>query len=283
MLKKDRSEALDHLAELALHNADTLMAALEYCCLHHIGAFRINSQILPLKTHPEAGYFIEDLPGYKTIMQRYKACGRYARLHDIRTSFHPDQFVLLSSPRPSVTTKSVEELIYQAEVASWVHADVLNIHGGGAYGDKPSALERVRKNIRRLPAKIRKRLTLENDDRVYTPSDLLPLCRETGVPFVYDVHHHRCLPDGMDVRTVTEQALSTWKREPLFHLSSPKGGWKDTHPQWHHDYIDPKDFPGVWRTLDITVDVEAKAKEKAVQRLYRDLKAKRAKVWSVQT
>jgi len=41
---------------------------------------------------------------------------------------------------------------------------------------------------------------------------------------------------------------------------------------WHHDYIDLKDFPTEWRKLDITVEVEAKAKELAVQRLYKDLK-----------
>ena len=35
----------------------------------------------------------------------------------------------------------------------------------------------------------------------------------------------------------------------------------------HHDYIDPGDFPECWLNLDITVEVEAKAKELAVLKL----------------
>ena len=115
--------------------------------------------------------------------------------------------------------------------------------------------------------RIRSLLTLENDDRVYTPADLLPVCRDTGLPLVYDVHHHRCLPDGMTVEKATTLALETWRREPLFHLSSPLGGWGGGDARKHHDYIDPGDFPECWRNLNITVEVEAKAKELAVLRL----------------
>jgi len=32
----------------------------------------------------------------------------------------------------------------------------------------------------------------------------------------------------------------------------------------HHDYIDSRGFPDCWLNLDITVEVEAKAKERAV-------------------
>jgi len=41
------------------------MEALEFCAAHGIGSFRIQSQILPLKTHPQAGYRIEELPEAK--------------------------------------------------------------------------------------------------------------------------------------------------------------------------------------------------------------------------
>jgi UV DNA damage endonuclease len=116
-------------------------------------------------------------------------------------------------------------------------------------------------------------LTLENDDRVFTPEDLLPVCRSTAVPLVYDVHHHRCLPDSLSVAAATDAALSTWNREPLFHLSSPLNGWSGAHPERHHDYVDSRDFPSSWLSLSIAVDVEAKAKETAVLQLLADLKA----------
>mgnify|MGYP001136138329 CR=1 FL=1 len=88
---------------------------------------------------------------------------------------------------------------------------------------------------------------------------------------MYDVHHHRCLPDGSSVEATTELALGTWNREPLFHLSSPKNGWESGNPAHHHDYINADDFPVCWKNLDITVEVEAKAKELAVLKLMQDL------------
>ena len=178
---------------------------------------------------------------------------------------------MLSSPDSGVTRRSIADLSYQAEVATWIQADVLNIHAGGAYGDKHRALFRLARRIEKLPERVRARLTLENDDRIYTPADLLPFCKETGVPFVYDVHHHRCLPDGMRIEDTTEKALRTWNREPLFHISSPLGGWKTNNARQHHDYVDIKDFPVNWMDLSATVEVEAKAKELAVLKLRKDI------------
>lgn len=266
-----RAQQRKKLAELCLANALSLRESIEYCAGHGIGSFRVNSQVLPLRTHPEVGYDMTDLPGGHEIVKAFRACGPLARKNDIRLTFHPDQFILLSSADKEITRKSVQELEYQAEVSAWIGADVINIHGGGAYGDKQSALTRVARNVRKLSRRVRKRLTVENDDRVYTPADLLPLCEDCKVPFVYDVHHHRCLPDGLSVEEVTDRALATWDREPLFHVSSPRSGWKSTKPQPHHDDIMIADFPECWRDLDVTVEVEAKAKELAVERLRKKL------------
>ncbi len=270
----DRRAQLAKLADLCRANADALQAALAYCAQHGIGSFRVNSQILPVKTHPGTGYAISDLPGADAIIAAFMACGRFAKDRGLRLAFHPDQFILLSATDPEITRKSLADLAYQAEVAEWVGADVINIHAGGAYGDKAAALGRLADALRALPRAIRSRLTLENDDRVYAPADLLPLCRDTGTPFVYDVHHHRCLPDGQSIAAVTEQALATWDREPLFHVSSPKDGHGGKNPRPHHDFIDPADFPKEWTDLDITVEVEAKAKEVAVAQLRQTLTRK---------
>ena len=266
------------LASLVRANAEALQRALDFCLRHGIGCFRVNSQILPLKTHPDVGYGIGDLPDARAITDAFRACGQFAKQHDIRTTFHPDPFILLSSPDPEVTRKSVLDLEYQAEVASWINADVINIHAGGVYGNKAEALARVAAAVKTLPREIRSRLTLENDDRSYTPADLLPFCRATGLPFVYDVHHHRCLPDGLSVEEVTRQALATWTREPLVHVSSPKEGFASKNPRNHSDFISPGDFPNEWLGLDLTVEVEAKAKEVAVARLRQWLTRSKAQI-----
>lgn len=269
--KHSRKRQLAILSDVCMHNAAALMAAIGFCHKNGIGGFRINSQILPPKTHPDVGYAVGDLPDGERIVDAFRSVGEACRRHDIRTTFHPDQFILPSSPKRDVTRRSLEDLTYQAEVAKWVGADVINIHGGGAYGDKPAALKRLAAGIRKLPPTVCSRLTLENDDRTFPPADLLPVCRETGVPMVYDVHHHRCLPDGQTVDGVTQRALETWNREPLFHVSSPAHGWQSGKPRIHHDFIDPADFPSEWRGLPIAVEVEAKAKELAVLCLKRDL------------
>jgi UV DNA damage endonuclease len=281
MSRLSPEDARARLAALCLKNADSLMEALRFCAASGIGSFRINSQILPLKTHPAFRYEVGDLPAGADILRRFEECGDFVRQQGLRTTFHPDQFVVLNSLRPEVVASSLAEIEYQAEVAEWVGADVVNIHGGGAFGDKPQSLGRFAQALDQLSDRARSRLTVENDDKIYTPNDLLPICRATGIPLVYDVHHHRCHGDGLSIKEATDLALTTWNREPLFHLSSPRDGWDQPHPERHHDEIDPADFPRAWANLTATVEVEAKAKEQAVLK-FRDflITRARAKVWA---
>ncbi len=263
-----RDEALRKVSRLCLGNACALQEALEYCGNNKIGCFRVLTPILPCKTHPTCGYSTEELPNGSEVQSLFKKAGKIAKAYGLRTTFHPDQFIVLNSPRPEVVHASVREIEYQAEVAEWIGADVITIHAGGIYGNKSKALDDLRRGIDRLSGKARKRLALENDDKSYTPSDLLPFCQREAIPFVYDVHHHRCLPDGLSVSEATHAAMDTWNtREPLFHISSPLGGWKSPQPFRHHDFVDPEDFPSEWTGKNITVEVEAKRKEIAVLRL----------------
>lgn len=258
------------LRAIAVDNAAALRAAIEFCHRSDIGCFRVNSQILPLWTHPAFGYDA----GYlgQEIVSSYRAIGKVARQRRVRISFHPDQFVVLSSPHSHVVEASLAELEYQAEVAEWIGADVINIHGGGGYGDKPAALARFARSVARLSQRARERLTVENDDRIYRPSDLLPLCRSLELPFVYDVHHHRCHGDGRSVEATTQSAVATWNRQPMFHVSSPRDGWGSKNPRPHSDYIALADLPSAWEKLDCIVEVEAKAKEVAVLKLRRAIR-----------
>ena len=271
LAKFDRRHQLTLLTQTILANGRALLAAIDYCSRNSIGAFRVNSRIFPLKTHPLAGYHLAELPEHAVIEHVYRQAADTAAKQNIRLTFHPDQFTLLSSPDAGITRRSLDELAYHAEVAEYIGADVITLHGGGGYGDKPAALKRLTVALEDLPHPVRSRLVLENDDRVYTPADLLPVCGATGIPFVYDVHHHRCLSDGLTTEEVTERALATWSREPLFHLSSPKDGWQSVNPCPHHDFIDPGDLPSCWHDLKITVEVEAKAKEVALRHLQTDL------------
>jgi UV DNA damage endonuclease len=268
--KMPRDAALRKIGEICLHNALALGEGLRICDRVGIRAFRVGSGMWPLYTHPESGYRLEELPVGGEVLRAMRAAGEFARERSIRLSFHPDQFTVLSSPRQETVEAARRDLIDMYEMAGLIGADVINVHGGGVYGDKKGAIGRLIRNIEGLPAEVRGRLTLENDDVSYTPSDLLPVCREAGIPLVYDAHHHRCLPDGLSIEEATGLALETWNREPHFHISSPRDP-AGTNLRPHADYIRPEDFPPLWCKLKATVDVEAKAKESAVLRLATDL------------
>ncbi len=228
----------EYLAGIAQDNAAALLASVGECRRLGIGAFRINSGILPLSTHPASGYRLPGIDPDGTTEALFREAGEAARAADLRLSFHPDQFVVLNSEREAVVASSVSELEYQAAVAELV----------------------------------RVRAALENDDRQYAPADLLPLCRRLGIPLVYDVHHHRCRPDGLSVEEATLAAAETWNgREPYSHISSPRDGWDAANPRPHADYVDLADWPDAWRGVRMTVDVEAKDKERAVTALMREI------------
>ena len=274
LLTLPRTEQLQRLSALCRHNVETLLDALRYVAEKEFGAFRILSPFFPRYTHPAVGYALADLPDAGHIHRVLEKIRSFREQKDIRLSVHPDQFNVLSSPREGVIENTIRELEYQGELAELVGAEVINIHGGGSYGNKEEALCRLEANFQKLSKRVRSRLTLENDDVSYTPADLLPVCRRLNIPFVYDAHHHRCLPDTLDEREATEQCVALWKklgREPYFHISSPRNGWQQGSPKPHADYIDPDDFPPFWLDIDATIDVEAKAKELAVLRLKQDL------------
>lgn len=223
-----RPEQLRKLAALIRSNAENLKKAFECCAELKIGAFRINSELLMLATHAEAGYRLEELPEAGALRSLFDEAKRCADQLGLRRSLHPDQFVVLNSPDPRVRADSRAELEHQFLLSELCGATEINLHAGGVYGDKSAALDRLRREINALPDPVRRKLTLENDDRSYTPSDLLPLCRELEIPFTYDVHHHRVNPDHLTIEEATRAAAETWRDRgvpPHVHLSSPQLPW----------------------------------------------------------
>ncbi|MDD3952605.1 MAG: UV DNA damage repair endonuclease UvsE [Lentisphaeria bacterium] len=273
--KKSRLEQLAILSGICRDNSQTLLQTLQRLPALNIQAFRISSELFPLYTHPDAGYPLHQLPDGEEILQNFAECRAVAKRLSIRLSLHPDQFVVLVSPHEAVLKSSLAELEYQLVLAELSGAEEINLHLGGSYGDKAAAMARFEKVFAGLPEGLQQRLTLENDDVSYTVSDLLPICRHLQIPLVYDVHHHRCLPDELTIPEASQAAAETWKSRkipPHFHLSSPKNSWSGTPLRSHADYIDPEDFPSCWHDFDrLCIDVEAKAKELAIAKLQKKM------------
>ena len=122
--------------------------------------------MFPFASHEIYGYSLE------YCAPLLAQVGDLAKKYGHRLTTHPGQFTQLGSPRESVVSSSIRELEYHAEMLDLMGIDqdgVMIIHGGGVYGDKAAALERMKNVIRqRLPVRAWARLVLENDE-VSTP------------------------------------------------------------------------------------------------------------------
>lgn len=86
---------------------------------------------------------------------------------------------------------------------------------GGAYGDKPCALERVLPTAcQRCCPRCADGFVIENDDRLFTAQDVLALSRATGAPMVFDMLHH-----GVELRAPMRAGLG----ERCYRCGMPPG------------------------------------------------------------
>jgi UV DNA damage endonuclease len=194
-------------------------------------------------------------------------------------SFHPGHFDILATQDPKRLEATILDLNLHAQIMDMMqlredHYNTINIHIGGAYGDKDSAMKRFCKNFHSLQESAKKRLTVENDDKVnmYSVKDLYEgVYQEIGIPIIFDYHHHRMCNGGLSEKEALVLAASTWPEgvKPLVHYSSSKKLNEDSssNQQAHADYIYEKiDQYG----LQIDIELEAKAKEQALLH-YRDV------------
>jgi UV DNA damage endonuclease len=190
-----------------------------------IDMYRLSSDLAPYATHP-------DMPQFHKMVEEsdaeLAAFGKKARALDIRLSFHPSQFVLLNSPDPELTRKSIWDLSSQAEMLDRMGCGpeaVLVTHVGGVYDDREAARARWIEGYNQCPEHVRRRLVLENDDIRFSAADVLWITERCGVPCVFDYQHFWCLnPERLDMRDTLEKFLNTWADgvRPKIHFSSPR-------------------------------------------------------------
>jgi UV DNA damage endonuclease len=223
----------------------------------------MGSEIIPWIGH----YRLEDLKDWDQIQTTLKQVGSFATLHGIRLTAHPPQYRVLCSPNSQVLHRTIQDLQHDSLIFDLMgfepsYHNKLNIHIGGVYGNKTSALSRWVDNFHLLDENTKSRLTVENDDKTsaYTVEDLMFVHEKTNIPIVFDYHHHTCHSNGMTHKDALTLAMSTWQDgiTPIVHVSEPRD---DKNFRAHHDYIvNEIDTFG----FDVDIMIEAKAKELAL-------------------
>ncbi|PLT35901.1 UV DNA damage repair endonuclease UvsE [Bacillus sp. V5-8f] len=271
-LKKE--ERMEKLYEVTRQNISNTRRILYFNTAHEIEVYRLSSSIVPLATHPEAGWdFVSP------FAREWRELGDWIQRHQMRVSFHPNQFTLFTSENPGITSNAVRDMEYHYKMfeAMGVHDNsYMNIHVGGAYGNKPAATARFHENIKQLPAHIRAKMTLENDDKTYTTEETLAVCLNHGIPLAFDYHHHMSNPGEKPIEELLPMIFGTWNHTgipPKIHISSPKS---EKEFRSHADFVDVEFLMPLIKLLkelkqDVDFMVEAKMKDKAMLKLIEDL------------
>jgi UV DNA damage endonuclease len=71
------------------------------------------------------------------------------------------------------------------------------------------AIDRFIRTYNLVDHSIKKRLVIENDDRLYSLRDCLRINQQTGTPIVFDSFHRECYNNGESLSSSLEAAMST--------------------------------------------------------------------------
>lgn len=271
MIKRTWLEkGMPHASKLSLENVKILKGIVEWNANNGFEVYRMTSDLFPWASE----YEIEKLHDWQEISDILLSVGDIARKSNQRLTFHPGQFNCLTSPHENVIVNCIKDLSIHGKIMDYMGLPrtpdaLINIHAGGAHGDRISAAERFCKNFERLPDSVKTRLTVENDDKesLFSTLDLHEMIhKRVGIPIVHDFHHAKFRKsEGMCEEEELRLAATTWPAgvRQLTHYSesaSIREG-KDVIPQAHSDYVDGP-IPDYGLSFDC--DIEAKAKELAV-------------------
>lgn len=274
MIKKTfMSKGLPAASQLALQNIRDLLTILRWNEKHGIKVFRMSSDIFPWSSE----YEYEQLPNWDKLQFALKLAGDFAISNGHRLSFHPGQFNCMASENETVVKNSIKDLTSHGQFMDLLgmprsHGAKINIHVGGAYGNREAAMLRFCKNFDKLPESVQTRLVVENDDKpnMFSTSILhAGIYSNIKAPITFDWHHYDCGPKDIPKQEALQLALSTWPSgiRPCVHHSSSRQIEEGITARRtaHADFL----YEPFETSSDIDIMLECKAKEQGLFR-YRD-------------
>jgi UV DNA damage endonuclease len=268
-----RNATEERLRELIGENLTALDRVTSFLGQHHIGLYRVSSNLIPFASHP-----VNTISWWDDYAETFTRIGAKLRAFGVRVSTHPGQYTVLNSPHRPIVDAAISELVYQARLLDALGADTtckIVVHVGGLYGGSEQlAMNRFIAAAVALPPSVRGRLVVENDDRLFDADEVLAVGRAAGIPVVFDWLHHQANPCRRAVRDVLVDLFDTWTAvdgRPKIHLSTQASG---APLGAHAPFVDVRDllaFMEVAPPVPFDCMLEAKEKDRALLNLRDDL------------
>jgi UV DNA damage endonuclease len=218
----------------------------------------------------------EEIKNDQTLLSTLASIGSFVMQNNMRVTFHPDQYCVLSSDSDSVIANSIKILEYHAWAMDTMSLPLSPFYAINVHGGKRGNTHKLISSIESLPANIRSRLTLENDESCYSAKKLFEVYQAVGTPIVFDSHHHTFNDGEMSAEDAFYMSCETWgKVKPITHLSNTEPGKeKDSfmNRRKHSDYVH---YIPTWQLQAnnadmIDIDFEFKMKNLAIFKAKKD-------------
>ena len=223
-LREHKDEAEQRQWDILTHN--TLAARR---LIQRVGTLPPGRRMVRLGSEMLQGYTEKDWKSWwqqkhlqDHLARLFAPVGETARKLDVKISFHPGQFCVLSSVTPEIVERSIEEFEYHADMARWMgfgksfqDGCKINVHISGRQGP-----DGIRKALPRLSPEARNLITIENDEMGWGLDASLEL--EKDLALVIDIHHHWIRDeeyiDANDDRV--KRVIDSWRgQRPTMHYS----------------------------------------------------------------
>lgn len=258
----------ERLIQSIRYNLDTLVEILKYNIENNLKFFRISSEIIPFASHSICKF---DWKEY--FRSDFIKIGRLIKENDIRISMHPDQFVLINAKNQDIVNNSIKELEYHTDILDLMRLDAsakVQIHVGGAYGDREDSKKKFVSNYKNLLSeKVKRRLVIENDDHIYNLTDCVEIHWTTDIPILFDTFHHQCFGDNLPLIHAVQTASDTWyKNRDGIIMIDYSNQEPNKRKGKHSNTLDMKQFKEFVlsiTSLDLDIILEVKDKEKSAK------------------
>lgn len=265
MVKKTFLEkGIKYASQLSLLNIKDLKKVILWNIDNGIRMYRMSSDMFPWCSE----YEFPELPDFIEIKEILAECGKIAMDNDLRLTFHPSPYSVISSDRDDVYLKAHKEIRQHCEIMDYMGLPrsfqyPVNIHVNTSRPSKEEALNRFVERYNLFDDSIKSRLILEIDDKSagYNVEELFEVHEKCGVPITFDYLHNQCYPSSLNEEEAIKLAMRTWPNgiTPLVHYSESKRKHEDpgAKASAHSDWLNES-----FSTYDLEIDIELEVKKK---------------------